>query len=114
MYEYSVLAVASSNVRTIDTLRTVTLTTFAGFTLLIGIYHSKKINISKRHILAFTSFGAGILMSVAIFGMAVEAERIAGLTITVFVFTRGAILFTALDIIVENNGGGAGILLGIG
>ncbi len=90
------------------------LTTFAGFTSFIGIYLSKKVNFSERHILALTSFGAGILISAAIFGMVVEAERIAGLAVTVFVFILGAILFIVLDLVAEKKGGGAGILLGIG
>ena len=99
MHEYSVLAVASSNVSTIDILRTITLTTFAGFTSFIGMYLSKKINFSNRHILALTSFGAGIRISAAIFGMVVEAKKIVGLTVTVFVFIIGAIPFMALDIV---------------
>jgi zinc transporter, ZIP family len=114
LYEYSVLAAASSNVSTLDILRTILLTGFAGFTSFLGIYLSKRINFSERHILALTSFGAGILISVAIFGMVVEAEKIVGLTITVFAFVIGAILFTVLDRIAEKKGGGAGILLGIG
>ncbi len=115
MYEYFVLAVASSsNVTPLDILRTITLTAFAGFTSFLGIYLSKRINFSERHILALTSFGAGILISVAIFGMVVEAEKTVGLTITVIAFIMGAILFTVLDRIAEKKGGGAGILLGIG
>lgn len=46
--------------------------------------------------------------------MVVEAKKIVGLTITVFAFVIGAVLFTVLDRIAEKKGGGAGILLGIG
>ncbi|WP_458718703.1 hypothetical protein [Candidatus Nitrosocosmicus sp. R] len=113
MYEYSVLAAAFSNVSTLDILRTIILTGFAGFSSFLGIYLSKRINFSERHMLALTSFGAGILISVAIFGMVVEAEKIVSLTITVFAFVIGAILFTVLDRIAEKKGGGAGILLGM-
>jgi zinc transporter, ZIP family len=114
LHEYSVLAVASSTVSTLDILRTIALTAFAGFTSFLGIYLSKKIIFSERHILALTSFGAGILISAAIFGMVVEAEKTIGLTVTVFVFIIGAILFAVLDFVAEKKGGGAGILLGIG
>ncbi len=97
-----------------DILRTIALTAFAGFTSLLGIYISKRINFSQRHIRAFTSFGAGILISAAIFEMVMEAEKLVGLVLTFVAFIGGAIVFTLLDWIAERKGGGAGILLGMG
>ncbi len=97
-----------------DILRTIALTAFAGFTSLLGIYISKRIIFSQRHIRAFTSFGAGILVSAAIFEMVMEAEKLVGLVLTFVAFIGGAIVFTLLDWIAERKGGGAGILLGMG
>ncbi len=98
-----------------DILRTVALTAFAGGTTFIGIYLSKRINFSQRHIRALTSLGAGVLISAAVFQMIMEAEHKVGLAVTFFAFIGGAILFTVLDIIAEKkSGGGTGILLGIG
>ena len=97
-----------------DILRTIALTAFAGFTSFLGIYISKRINFSQRHIRAFTSFGAGILVSAAIFEMAIEAEKLIGLVLTFVSFIGGSIVFTLLDWMAERRGGGAGILLGMG
>jgi zinc transporter, ZIP family len=97
-----------------DILRTVALTAFAGFTSFLGIYISKRINFSQRHIRVFTSFGAGILISAAIFEMAIEAEKLVGLVLTFVAFIGGAIVFILLDWMAERKGGGAGILLGMG
>lgn len=62
----------------------------------------------------FTAFGAGMLMSAAIFEMIIEANRVLGIIITFITFIAGAVIFTIADIIAERKGGGAGILLGIG
>jgi ZIP family zinc transporter len=97
-----------------EILRTVALTAFAGFTSFLGIYLSKRINFSLARIRALTAFGAGILISAAIFEMIQEAEETIGLVLTFFAFIAGAIIFTVLDIIAERKGGGAGILLGMG
>jgi zinc transporter, ZIP family len=69
---------------------------------------------SESKILTLTAFGAGLLMSAAIFQMVVEAEKDIGLVLTMISFVAGAVIFTIADYIAEKKGGGAGILLGIG
>ncbi len=64
--------------------------------------------------LFLTAFGAGILISAAIFGMVIEAEKTLGIIITLAAFLAGSIVFTIADVFAERKGGGAGILLGIG
>src|ERR671919_1381312 len=98
----------------IDILRVIAITSFAGGTSFLGIYISKRTNFSEDHVLALTAFGAGILISAAIFSMVIEAEKSIGIMATLFAFIGGAIVFTIADIIAERRGGGAGILLGIG
>ena len=97
-----------------DILRVILITAFAGGTTFLGIWISKKTNFSEDHILALTAFGAGILISAAIFSMVIEAEKSIGIIATLFAFMGGAIVFTIADLIAERKGGGAGILLGIG
>src|ERR687897_668849 len=58
-----------------DVLRVIEITAFAGGTTFLGIWISKKINFSEDQILALTAFGAGILISAAIFSMVIEAEK---------------------------------------
>ena len=101
-------------VELIDVLRVVAISLFAGGTSFIGALLSKYIRFQEQQILFFTSFGAGILISAAIFEMVIEAEKIIGITITLLSFVAGAIVFTVADIMAERRGGGAGILLGIG
>jgi ZIP family zinc transporter len=102
------------NVSLLEILRTLALTSFAGFTSFLGIYLAKRINFPKRYILALTSFGAGILIAAAIFEMVLEAERMIGLLLTIIAFIGGAIVFTLLDWVAEKKGGGVGILFGMG
>jgi len=90
------------------------LSLFAGGTSFIGALLGWKINFSKQYRLFLTAFGAGILMSAAIFEMVIEANRILGIVFTLVAFITGAIIFTIADIFAERKGGGAGILLGIG
>ncbi|HET6590708.1 MAG TPA: hypothetical protein VFG45_11155 [Candidatus Nitrosocosmicus sp.] len=101
-------------VGTNDLLRTLSLTIFAGFTSFVGIYLAKRINFPKRHVLALTSFGAGILIAAAIFEMVLEAQKMIGLPLTMIAFIGGAIVFTLIDWLAERKGGGAGILFGMG
>jgi zinc transporter, ZIP family len=102
------------NVSLLEILRTLALTSFAGFTSFLGIYLAKRIKFPKRYILALTSFGAGILIAAAIFEMVLEAERMIGLLLTIIAFIGGAIVFTLLDWVAEKKGGGVGILFGMG
>jgi zinc transporter, ZIP family len=97
-----------------DILRVILITAFAGGTSFLGIWISKKRNFSKDHVLALTAFGAGILISAAVFSMVIEAEESIGIAATLIAFLGGAIIFTIADMIAEKKGGGAGILLGIG
>jgi ZIP family zinc transporter len=108
-----ILDAISLVVEPFEILRTIALTAFAGFTSFLGIYLSKRISFSQAHIRALTAFGAGILISAAIFEMVLEAEKMIGLVLTFIAFVAGAIIFTILDIIAEKRGGGAGILLGM-
>lgn len=102
------------NIGSFEIIQTIALTSFAGFTSFLGIYMAKRINFSRRAVLALTSFGAGILIAAAIFEMVVEAEKLVGLLVTIIAFISGAILFSFLDWLAEKKGGGAGILLGMG
>ena len=60
------------------------------------------------------AFGAGILISAAIFEMVIQAEKSIGLIPTLVFFIFGAIIFTIADVIATRKGGGADILIGIG
>ena len=98
----------------IDILRVVAICAFAGGTSFAGALIARYINFTDRQVLFFTAFGAGILISAAIFGMVIEAEKALGIIMTLIAFVAGAIIFTLADVIAEHKGGGAGILLGIG
>ena len=98
----------------LDILRVIALLSFAGGTSFLGALISKYKKFGNQQILFLTAFGAGILISAAIFEMVVEAEKIIGIILTLFSFIGGSIIFTIADIIAERRGGGAGILLGIG
>jgi len=97
----------------IDIIRVIAITAFAGGTSFVGAIITKKKRFSEQQILTLTAFGAGILMAAAIFEMIIEAETETGITLTLLSFMGGAMIFTIADIIAEK-GGGAGILLGIG
>ena len=97
-----------------DLLRVVALAAFAGGTSFLGALLSKYIRFRSSQILFLTSFGAGILISAAIFEMMIKAEEVIGIVLTLLFFVIGSIIFTVADIIAERRGGGAGILLGIG
>jgi len=103
------LTIEISNVITVTAI-----TAFAGCTSFIGALISHKVQFSESKILTLTAFGAGLLMSAAIFQMVVEAEKDIGLVLTMISFVAGAVIFTIADYIAEKKGGGAGILLGIG
>ena len=98
----------------IDIITVIAITAFAGGTSFVGAIISKKIKFSDQQILSLTAFGAGILISAAIFEMVIEAEKGIGIMITLLAFIAGSIIFTIADIVAEKRGGGAGILLGIG
>jgi zinc transporter, ZIP family len=98
----------------LDILRVIALLSFAGGTSFLGALISKYKKFGDQQILFLTAFGAGILISAAIFKMVVEAEKIIGITLTLLSFIGGSIIFTIADVIAERRGGGAGILLGIG
>jgi ZIP family zinc transporter len=103
-----------SNIEIIDIVRVVAICAFAGGTSFVGGLIAKYINFSERQMLFFTAFGAGILISAAIFGMVIEAEKTLGVVMTLVAFVAGSIIFTIADVLAEHKGGGAGILLGIG
>ena len=98
----------------LDILRVIALLSFAGGTSFLGALISKYKKFGDQQILFLTAFGAGILISAAIFEMVVEAEKIIGITLTLLSFIGGSIIFTVADVLAEHRGGGAGILLGIG
>jgi ZIP family zinc transporter len=102
------------NIDIIDVLRVVAICAFAGGTSFAGGLIARYINFSDRQVLFFTAFGAGILISAAIFGMVIEAEKVLGIIMTLGAFVAGSIIFTIADVMAERKGGGAGILLGIG
>src|SRR5829696_6602174 len=98
----------------IDILKVIAITAFAGGTSFLGVYIAKHVKFAEQHVLTLTAFGAGILFSAAVFEMVIEAEKSVGIIVTLIAFLVGAIIFTIADIIAEKKGGGAGILLGIG
>jgi ZIP family zinc transporter len=98
----------------LDILRVIALLTFDGGTSFLGALISKYKKFGDQQILFLTAFGAGILISAAIFEMVIEAEKIIGITLTLLSFIGGSIIFTIADVMAERRGGGAGILLGIG
>ena len=98
----------------LDILRVIALISFAGGTSFLGALISKYKKFGDQQILFLTAFGAGILISAAIFEMVVEAEKIIGIILTLLSFIGGSIIFTIADVMAERRGGGAGILLGIG
>src|ERR687892_2759593 len=102
------------SIEIIDIVRVVAICAFAGGTSFAGGLIARYINFSDRLVLFFTAFGAGILISAAIFGMVIEAEQTLGIIMTLGAFVAGSIIFTVADVLAEHKGGGAGILLGIG
>ena len=98
----------------IDVLRVIAITAFAGGTSLAGALIGRYFRFSDRQMLFLTAFGAGILISAAIFEMVIEAEKELGIAVTLIAFVAGSGIFTAADFLAERRGGGAGILLGIG
>ena len=102
------------SIEIIDIVRVVAICAFAGGTSFAGGLIARYINFSERQVLFFTAFGAGILLSAAIFGMVIEAEQTLGIIMTLGAFVAGSIIFTVADVLAEHKGGGAGILLGIG
>ena len=99
---------------TLDILRVIAITSFAGGTSFLGVYIGKRMRFTDQQVLTLTAFGAGILIAAAVFEMVIEAEKNIGITLTLIAFLAGAALFTIADMIAEKKGGGAGILLGIG
>jgi zinc transporter, ZIP family len=89
-------------------------TLFAGGTSFLGAIIAKYVNFSTSVLLFLTAFGAGILISAAIFEMVIQAEKSIGIIPTLLFFIFGAIIFTIADVIAVKKGGGADILIGIG
>jgi ZIP family zinc transporter len=90
------------------------ITLIAGGTSFIGAIIGKYVHFSTSVILFLTAFGAGILISAAIFGMVIQAEKSIGVIQTFLFFIFGSIIFTIADVIATRKGGGADILIGIG
>ena len=97
-----------------DIFMVIGITLFAGGTSFIGALIAKYVNFSTSVNLFLTAFGAGILISAAIFEMVIEAEKTIGIIPTLLFFILGAIIFTIADIIAVKKGGGAEILIGMG
>ena len=97
-----------------DILMVIGITLFAGGTSFIGALIGKYVHFSKSVLLFLTAFGAGILISAAIFEMVIQAEKSIGLIQTLLFFISGSIIFTIADVIASRKGGGADILIGIG
>jgi zinc transporter, ZIP family len=97
-----------------DIFMVIGITLFAGGTSFLGALIAKYVHFSKPVILFLTAFGAGILISAAIFEMVIQAEKSIGIISTLVFFIFGAIIFTIADVIAVKKGGGADILIGIG
>src|SRR5918997_4652406 len=102
------------SIEVVEIVRVIAMSAFAGGTSFVGALIARYVNFSTRQTLFFTAFGAGILISAAIFGMVIEAEKTLGTILTLGAFVAGSIVFIIADVIAEHKGGGAGILLGIG
>nr|MDQ3852154.1 hypothetical protein [Thermoproteota archaeon] len=74
------------SIEIIEILRVIGICAFAGGTSFAGGLIARYVNFSERQVLFFTAFGAGILISAAIFGMVIEAERILGIVMTLGAF----------------------------
>src|SRR5574342_1344366 len=97
-----------------DIFMVIGITLFAGGTSLIGAIIGKYVHFSTSVLFFLTAFGAGILISAAIFEMVIEAEKSIGIISTLLFFVLGAIVFTIADVIAVKKGGGADILIGVG
>lgn len=97
-----------------DIFMVIGITLFAGGTSLIGAIIGKYVHFSTSVLFFLTAFGAGILISAAIFEMVIQAEKSIGLIPTLLFFILGSIIFTIADVIATRKGGGADILIGIG
>ena len=104
----------STPISFIDIFMVIVITLFAGGTSFLGALIAKYVHFSKPVLLFLTAFGAGILISAAIFEMVIEAEKSIGIVQTLLFFIIGAIIFTIADVIAVKKGGGADILIGIG
>ena len=94
------MTIEISNVITV-----IAITAFAGCTSFVGALISHKVQLSESLILTLTAFGAGLLMSAAIFQMVLEAEKDIGLVLTMIAFALGAVIFTVADYIAEKKVG---------
>jgi ZIP family zinc transporter len=106
--------ITMSSIEIVEIVRVIAMAAFAGGTSFVGGLIARYVKFSDRQTLFFTAFGAGILISAAIFGMVIEAEKTLGIIVTLSAFVGGSIVFTIADMVAERKGGGAGILLGIG
>ena len=97
-----------------DIFMVIGITLFAGGASFIGAIIAKYVHFSTSVLLFLTAFGAGILISAAIFEMVIQAEKSIGIISTLLFFIFGAIVFTIADIIAVKKGGGADMLIGIG
>lgn len=97
-----------------DIFMVIGITLFAGGASFIGAIIGKYVHFSTSALLFLTAFGAGILISAAIFEMVIQAEKSIGIISTLLFFIFGSIIFTIADIIAVKKGGGADILIGIG
>lgn len=101
-------------VEILDVLRVVAITAFAGGTSFLGGLLGRYVRFSDGHMLFLVAFGAGILMSAAVFQMVIEAEKELGIHAMLAAFVGGSIVFSIADMIAQRKRGEAGILLGIG
>ena len=104
----------STPISFIDIFMVIVITLFAGGTSFLGALIAKYVHFSTSALLFLTAFGAGILISAAIFEMVIQAEKSIGIISTLLFFIFGSIIFTIADIIAVKKGGGADILIGIG
>ena len=96
-----------------DIINVVALSALAGGTSLIGALLGRYVRFKDDHILFLTAFGAGILISAAIFEMVIEAESAIGIMWTIVAFVAGSVVFILADLFAEKKGGGAAIFLGM-
>lgn len=97
-----------------DILLVIGISAFAGGTSFVGALLGKFVKFKNDHLLFLTAFGAGTLISAAVFGMVIQAEKTIGVFFTLLLFVLGSVVFALADVLAERKGGGAGILLGIG
>lgn len=69
-----------------DILLVIGISAFAGGTSFVGALLGKFVKFKNDHLLFLTAFGAGTLISAAVFGMVIQSEKTIGVFFTLLVY----------------------------